>query len=244
MVAERFGKARTIDHPGLDPGTPTASSTPGPEAVRAAALRLRRWHRHSLAEQRRQIYLLVFDTCTYRYQRPGPARPDTCTYRYAYGYGTATVGVYATERFTFTSSSVHMENMNWGSGLQVRIHERRQPEQRVRHRGLRPGPAVAGVPALLRLPPAVQQLEEEHPPGLLFGSLTGDAAMLRSPQNPTFYYVRLTGLTVGVRRLRIPESAFALQPDGSGGVIVDSGTALTLFPGAVISEGVWAFRRS
>ncbi|XP_047051594.1 aspartic proteinase nepenthesin-2-like [Lolium rigidum] len=32
-------------------------------------------------------------------------RPDTCTYRYNYGDGTTTLGVYATERFTFSSSS-------------------------------------------------------------------------------------------------------------------------------------------
>ncbi|KAI4964770.1 hypothetical protein ZWY2020_059569 [Hordeum vulgare] len=66
--------------------------------------------------------------------------------------------------------------------------------------------------------------------------------LLQSRQNPTFYYVPFTGVTVGTRRLRIPLSAFALRPDGSGGVIVDSGTALTLFPAAVLTEVLRAFR--
>jgi hypothetical protein len=124
----------------------------------------------------------------------------------------------------FGCGSINVGSLNNGSGI---VGFGRDPLSLVSQLSIR------------RLPHAVQQREEEHPPGLLFGSLTGaDVLCCGAHRTLPFYYVRLTGLTVGVRRLRIPESAFALQPDGSGGVIVDSGTAHTLLPGAVVAEVV------
>ncbi|CAN6182498.1 unnamed protein product [Urochloa humidicola] len=179
---------------------------------------------------------------------------DTCTYRYNYGDGTTTLGVYATERFTFASSSssdalsvplgfgcgsVNVGSLNNGSGI---VGFGRNPLSLVSQLSIR------------RFSYCLTPYASGRRSTLLFGSLAGgvygdDATgavqttpLLQSPQNPTFYYVRLTGLTVGPRRLRIPESAFALQPDGSGGVILDSGTALTLLPATVLAEVVRAFR--
>ena len=184
--------------------------------------------------------------------RHGCLRPDTCTYRYNYGDGTTTMGVYATERFTFTSSSgdvldvplgfgcgsLNVGSLNNGSGI---VGFGRNPLSLVSQLRIR------------RFSYCLTPYASGRRSTLLFGSLAdgvyGDATgpvqttpLLQSPQNPTFYYVHLTGLTIGARRLRIPEAAFALQPDGSGGVIVDSGTALTLLPGAVLAEVVRAFR--
>ncbi|XP_008791253.2 protein ASPARTIC PROTEASE IN GUARD CELL 1 [Phoenix dactylifera] len=51
--------------------------------------------------------------------------------------------------------------------------------------------------------------------------------LLRSKKIPTFYYVELTGISVGGTQLPIPPSALAIDADGSGGVIVDSGTAVS-----------------
>ncbi|TVU09773.1 hypothetical protein EJB05_43268, partial [Eragrostis curvula] len=178
-------------------------------------------------------------------------RPDTCTYRYSYGDGTMTMGVFATERFTFTSSSgeklnvplgfgcgsMNVGSLNNGSGI---VGFGRDPLSLVSQLSIR------------RFSYCLTPYNSGRRSTLLFGSLTDvDAAagapvqttpLLQSPQNPTFYYVHLVGLTVGTRRLRIPESEFALRPDGSGGVIVDSGTALTLLPGAVVAEVARAFR--
>jgi hypothetical protein len=53
------------------------------------------------------------------------------------------------------------------------------------------------------------------------------APLVRSPRTNTFYYVALTGISVGGQTLSIPPSAFAMDEAGSGGVIVDSGTAVT-----------------
>ncbi|XP_062194385.1 aspartic proteinase nepenthesin-1-like [Phragmites australis] len=178
-------------------------------------------------------------------------QPDTCTYQYAYGDGTMTMGVYATELFTFTSSSgdklnvplgfgcgsMNVGSLNNGSGI---VGFGRDPLSLVSQLSIR------------RFSYCLTPYTSGRKSTLLFGSLSdgvyGDATgpvqntpLLQSPQNPTFYYVHLIGLTVGSRRLRIPESAFALRPDGSGGVIVDSGTAFTLLPRAVFAEVVRAF---
>jgi Xylanase inhibitor C-terminal len=47
-----------------------------------------------------------------------------------------------------------------------------------------------------------------------------------SPFN-TFYYLSLQGISLGNTKLSIQPSTFALQSDGTGGVIIDSGTTFT-----------------
>ncbi|KAL6606851.1 hypothetical protein ACP70R_042504 [Stipagrostis hirtigluma subsp. patula] len=59
---------------------------------------------------------------------------------------------------------------------------------------------------------------------------------VHSPTRPDLYYVQLKGITVGSKRLPIDESAFAFKEDGSGGAMVDSGTAITMFPQAVYEQ--------
>ncbi|GJN33823.1 hypothetical protein PR202_gb22449 [Eleusine coracana subsp. coracana] len=178
-------------------------------------------------------------------------RPDTCTYRYAYGDGTTTTGVFATERFTFTSSSGETLNVPLGFGCGSMNAGSLNNGSGIVGFGRDPLSLVSQL-SIRRFSYCLTPYNSARRSTLLFGSLSdgvyADATgpvqttpLVRSPQNPTFYYVHLTGITVGTRRLRIPESAFALQPDGSGGVIVDSGTALTLLPGAVVAEAVRAF---
>ncbi|XP_020589873.1 aspartic proteinase nepenthesin-1-like [Phalaenopsis equestris] len=50
----------------------------------------------------------------------------------------------------------------------------------------------------------------------------------QSPNIPTYYYLSLQGITVGSTKLSIPSSAFAISSDGSGGLIIDSGTSFTM----------------
>jgi hypothetical protein len=58
----------------------------------------------------------------------------------------------------------------------------------------------------------------------------------------TFYYLSLKGITVGKTRLPFDASAFALKGDGSGGTIIDSGSAVTSIPEAVHRSLVEAFK--
>jgi hypothetical protein len=51
--------------------------------------------------------------------------------------------------------------------------------------------------------------------------------ILQSSLRPTFYYLSLEGISVGGKLLDIPDGTFDLQSDGSGGLIIDSGTTVT-----------------
>ncbi|CAI0474261.1 unnamed protein product [Linum tenue] len=68
---------------------------------------------------------------------------------------------------------------------------------------------------------------------LTLGSLAGlgngaalakTTRLLRNLQKPTFYYLAFQGISVGGTRLPIDPSVFAIQVDGSGGLVIDSGT--------------------
>ncbi|XP_057870937.2 aspartic proteinase nepenthesin-1 [Cryptomeria japonica] len=55
---------------------------------------------------------------------------------------------------------------------------------------------------------------------------------LRLKKNPlisTFWYVPMTGVTVDGQKVDIPSEALELQNDGTGGMIIDSGTTITYF---------------
>ncbi|KAE9451053.1 hypothetical protein C3L33_17057, partial [Rhododendron williamsianum] len=53
------------------------------------------------------------------------------------------------------------------------------------------------------------------------------APLIRNSKLDTFYYIDLTGLSVSGELLSIPPSSLRLDGTGDGGVIVDSGTAVT-----------------
>jgi hypothetical protein len=54
--------------------------------------------------------------------------------------------------------------------------------------------------------------------------------LVRNPQAPSFYYVGLSGIGVGDERLPLQEGLFQLTEDGAGGVVMDTGTAVTRLP--------------
>ncbi|OMO98219.1 Peptidase A1 [Corchorus capsularis] len=59
--------------------------------------------------------------------------------------------------------------------------------------------------------------------------------LLRNPRAPSFYYVGLSGLGVGGIRVPISEDIFRLTELGYGGVVMDTGTAVTRFPASAYS---------
>ncbi|EHA8591602.1 Aspartic proteinase nepenthesin-1 [Cocos nucifera] len=68
---------------------------------------------------------------------------------------------------------------------------------------------------------------------LVFGSppnLDGTeqhTAMIQNPSMPSAYYVNLNGITVGETLVPIASSTFELSEDGTGGMVIDSGTTYT-----------------
>ncbi|GLT73082.1 hypothetical protein SLA2020_449640 [Shorea laevis] len=153
-------------------------------------------------------------------------RNDTCLYEVSYGDGSYTVGEFVTE--TITLGSTPINNIAIGCG-----HN---------NEGLFIGAAgLLGLgggslsfPSQLnassfsyclvdRDSDSASTLEFNAP--LPPNAVT--APLLRNDQLDTFLYLGLTGISVGGNLLPIPESTFKIANSGDGGVIVDSGTAIT-----------------
>lgn len=158
-------------------------------------------------------------------------RNDACLYQVSYGDGSYTVGDFVKETLTFGDSAA-VNNIALGCG-----HD---------NEGLFTG--AAGLLGLgggaLSFPAQVSATsfsyclvdrDSNSTSTLQFGSLNGDgvndgtvtAPLLRNQRVDTFYYVSLAGISVGGQMLSIPPSSFAMDEMGNGGVIVDSGTAIT-----------------
>ncbi|KAG2595799.1 protein ASPARTIC PROTEASE IN GUARD CELL 1-like [Panicum virgatum] len=168
-----------------------------------------------------------------------------CLYEVAYGDGSYTVGDFATETLTL-GDSPPVGNVAIGCG-----HD---------NEGLFVG--AAGLLALgggpLSFPSQISAatfsyclVDRDSPAAstLQFGDGAAEAGtvtapLLRSPRTSTFYYVAMTGISVGGQPLSIPPSAFAMDAaSGSGGVIVDSGTAVTRLQAAAYAALRDAFVR-
>ncbi|XP_010527532.1 PREDICTED: protein ASPARTIC PROTEASE IN GUARD CELL 1-like [Tarenaya hassleriana] len=153
-------------------------------------------------------------------------RNQSCLYEVSYGDGSYTVGDFVTETLTIGSASV--EHIAIGCG-----HS---------NEGLFVGAAgLLGLGGgLLSLPSQLNATsfsyclvdrDSDSASTLEFGSSlppnTVVAPLLRNHQFDTFYYLGLTGISVGGGLLPIPESAFQMTETGTGGIIIDSGTAVT-----------------
>ncbi|KAJ6293640.1 hypothetical protein OIU76_021824 [Salix suchowensis] len=66
----------------------------------------------------------------------------------------------------------------------------------------------------------------DHNEGLFVGAAV-TAPLVKYRKIDTFYYVGLSGMSVGGQMVSIPESAFRLDESGNGGIIVDCGTSIT-----------------
>ncbi|KAK6931473.1 Xylanase inhibitor, C-terminal [Dillenia turbinata] len=153
----------------------------------------------------------------------------TCLYEVSYGDGSYTVGDFVGETLTFTGSKA-VDNVAIGCG----------------HNNEGLFIAAAGLLGLgggsLSLPSQINTtsfsyclvdrdsdsastLEFGGQPALPPNSVT--APLLRNIQLDTFYYIGLTGISVGGDMLSIPPSSFEMDESGNGGIIIDSGTAVT-----------------
>ncbi|EEF33260.1 Aspartic proteinase nepenthesin-1 precursor, putative [Ricinus communis] len=153
-------------------------------------------------------------------------RNNTCLYEVSYGDGSYTVGDFVTETITLGSASV--DNVAIGCG-----HN---------NEGLFIG--AAGLLGLgggkLSFPSQINassfsyclvDRDSDSASTLEFNSAllphAITAPLLRNRELDTFYYVGMTGLSVGGELLSIPESMFEMDESGNGGIIIDSGTAVT-----------------
>ncbi|CAK9155334.1 unnamed protein product [Ilex paraguariensis] len=157
---------------------------------------------------------------------------DGCEYLYTYGDYSSTQGFMATETFTFGQVSV--PNVGFGCGEDNEGSGFTQGAGLV---GLGRGPL--SLVSQLEEPKfsyCLTSVDDTKASTLLMGSLAGvntggnaikTTSLIKNPAQPSFYYLPLEGITVGDTLLPIKKSTFALNEDGSGGMIIDSGTTIT-----------------
>ncbi|KAL2546381.1 Eukaryotic aspartyl protease family protein [Forsythia ovata] len=152
---------------------------------------------------------------------------NNCLYEVSYGDGSYTVGDFVTETITF-GGSASVNNVAIGCG-----HN---------NEGLFVG--AAGLIGLgggsLSFPSQINassfsyclvDRDSDSASTLEFDSAIPPyavtAPLVRNPKLETYRYVELTGISVAGDLLPIPPSTFQLNDNGDGGIIVDSGTAVT-----------------
>ncbi|KAJ3670363.1 hypothetical protein LUZ60_010687 [Juncus effusus] len=60
------------------------------------------------------------------------------------------------------------------------------------------------------------------------GSTVKSTPFVKNPSSfPTYYYLSLKGISLGTKKLSIENTTFALNSNGTGGLIIDSGTTFT-----------------
>lgn len=154
-------------------------------------------------------------------------RSNKCLYQVSYGDGSFTVGDFVTETLSFGNSG-SVNTIALGCG-----HD---------NEGLFVG--AAGLLGLgggsLSLPSQTKassfsyclvDRDSGRSSTLEFNSAppadSVTTSLLKNSKLDTFYYVGLAGMSVGGQAVSIPTSLFQLDASGNGGIIVDSGTAIT-----------------
>ncbi|CAN8258879.1 unnamed protein product [Cochlearia groenlandica] len=158
-------------------------------------------------------------------------RANKCQYQVSYGDGSFTVGDYATDTVTFGRSGGKVNGVALGCG-----HD---------NEGLFRGAAgllgLGGGPASITNQIKAKSFsyclvdrDSGKSSSLDFNSVAqlggggATAPLLRNSKIKTFYYIGLEGFSVGGRRVAIPSSMFEVDAaSGTGGVILDCGTAVT-----------------
>ncbi|KAK6927680.1 Xylanase inhibitor, N-terminal [Dillenia turbinata] len=166
---------------------------------------------------------------------------STCVYGIQYGDQSYSVGFFGRERITLTSTDAY-DNLLFGCGQN--------------NRGL--FGQVAGLMGLGRDPMSiVSQTSQKYgkffsyclPSSsasagyLAFGREGTSDSVQYTPssinsQGPSFYFIGITGISVGGQKLSIPSSIFS-----NAGTIIDSGTVITRLPPTAYSALRTAFRQ-
>eukprot|EP00250_Pteridium_aquilinum_P025023 c30017_g1_i1 orf=75-1583(-) len=158
------------------------------------------------------------------------SRSNLCIYQVAYGDGSFTEGEFSMEAVSFSGAT--MQNVAIGCG-----HD---------NEGLFAGaaglfglgggslsfPSQMGTQFSKIFSYCLMDRNRQGSSTLIFGNTgvprgTLFTPLLRNPNLETFYYVSMTGISVGGSMLTIPAEAFKMDVSGNGGVIVDSGTSVT-----------------
>ncbi|KAF3950627.1 hypothetical protein ACB098_04G081700 [Castanea mollissima] len=154
-------------------------------------------------------------------------RSNKCLYQVSYGDGSFTVGDFVTETLSFgNSGSINTVALGCGhdnEGLFVGA---------AGLLGLGGGPlSLTSQTKASSFSYCLVDRDSGRSSTLEFNSApppdSVTTSLLKNSKLDTFYYVGLAGMSVGGRAVSIPTSLFQLDASGNGGIIVDSGTAIT-----------------
>ncbi|KAL5727828.1 saccharopepsin [Ranunculus cassubicifolius] len=161
-----------------------------------------------------------------------PVCDSGCQYKYAYGDGSTTQGVMASETFTFDEVSI--PNIGFGCGNKNKGDGFVDGAGLV---GLGRGPlSLVSQLGSGEFTYCLTSFGSKSNSTLFFGplafmpnmsSVPQTTPLLKNPSWPSFYFLSLEGITVGDTLLDIPENTFAIKADGTGGVFIDSGVTIT-----------------
>ncbi|TMX03495.1 hypothetical protein EJD97_015915 [Solanum chilense] len=158
---------------------------------------------------------------------------SSCEYMYTYGDYSSSEGFLASEIFTF--GKVSIPNVAFGCGND---NEGSGFSQGAGLVGLGRGSlSLVSQLHMSRFSYCLTSINEDADSTsstLLMGSMARDdynniitTPLVKNPTQPSFYYLSLKGISVGDTQLAIKKSTFSLNKDGSGGMIIDSGTTIT-----------------
>ncbi|XP_042487855.1 aspartyl protease family protein 2-like [Macadamia integrifolia] len=163
----------------------------------------------------------------------GCSKQKMCLYQVQYGDGSFTVGDFSTETLTFRRTKVGKVALGCGhdnEGLFIGAAgllglgrgSLSFPTQTGRRFGRKFSYCLVDRQSSGSKSSSIVFGDSSEPRSAVF------TPMLRNPKLDTFYYVQLTGISVGgVPVPGISASMFRLDAAGNGGVIVDSGTSVT-----------------
>ncbi|KAF8380035.1 hypothetical protein HHK36_027505 [Tetracentron sinense] len=168
-----------------------------------------------------------------RLDTSGCNKRKSCIYQVSYGDGSFTVGEFSTETLTFRGTKIG--NVALGCGhdneglfigaaglLGLGRGKLSFPSQSGRRFGGKFSYCLVD-----------RSSKTSKPSSVMFGEsavsrLAVFTPMLTNPKLDTFYYLQLTGISVGGTRVPgITPSMFQIDAQGNGGVIIDSGTSVT-----------------
>lgn len=176
---------------------------------------------------------------------------EACKYNYTYADQSFTRGILSFETFAFSSQSLPRiafgcGNDNGGLGLQGSgvVGFGRGPLSLVSQLGPSLGNRFSYcLVSVTDSPSKTSPLFLGHTASLNAMTISS-TPIIQSSANPSFYYLSLEGISVGGQSLSIPAGIFDLQPDGSGGLIIDTGTTYSFLPRTAYNAVKEALRAS
>jgi Xylanase inhibitor N-terminal/Xylanase inhibitor C-terminal len=158
-----------------------------------------------------------------------------CDYEYSYGDGSSTKGFMGFETFSFgADNSVKISSIGFGCGNN-NVGATDNSSGIV---GMGRGPlSLVSQLNVTKFSYCFNSIHNKSSSILLLGSwanmMSNASKSIPFMSNPhdspmsSFYYLPLQGITVGTAHLPIPPSVFQMTENGSGGLIIDSGTTVT-----------------